>query len=355
MGRKRITMKDVAAEAGVHQTSVSLALRNHPSLPPETRRRIQDVAERMGYRPDPMLSNLATYRRSCRAPVNEPTIAYIMDLEGPEALEKSPPRKLFLRSARERAAELGYRLEAFYYAPGFYQSHSLERMLRTRNIEGLILGAFWDRRTDLDLSWDHFSVVKIEMLPFNLRFDVIENNQMHATRLAMEKMLELGYRRVGMAVGEHDEIHTRNLFSAGYFVGQMQFPEEDRVPILVFEGKDLTKDEKTVTDWILRERVEVIVSNWPELVPIIARASARVGYEIRLVHLDLDHEDQHSAGVRQNHEEVGRNAVEALAGQMRIYKRGMVEHPTVHLIDAEWQDAPGETGAPTPRRAAALA
>ena len=41
---------------------MSLALRNHPRLPLETRERIRSLAEKMGYRPDPFLRALVAYR-----------------------------------------------------------------------------------------------------------------------------------------------------------------------------------------------------------------------------------------------------------------------------------------------------
>ena len=65
MNKPRVLMKDVAKEAGVHQTTVSLALRNHPSLPKSTRDRIQELAHSMGYRPDPAISAIAAQRWSC--------------------------------------------------------------------------------------------------------------------------------------------------------------------------------------------------------------------------------------------------------------------------------------------------
>ena len=64
--KNRVTQQDVALRAGVHRTAVSLALKKHPSIPAETRERIEAVAAEMGYVPDPMLSALAAYRGSRR-------------------------------------------------------------------------------------------------------------------------------------------------------------------------------------------------------------------------------------------------------------------------------------------------
>jgi len=51
-------MKDVASAAGVCPATVSLALRNHPSIPEKTRERIRKVADDLGYLPNPRISEL---------------------------------------------------------------------------------------------------------------------------------------------------------------------------------------------------------------------------------------------------------------------------------------------------------
>ena len=46
--KKYYTLADIADQAGVHVTTVSLALRDHPSIPPATRARIRAVAREFG-------------------------------------------------------------------------------------------------------------------------------------------------------------------------------------------------------------------------------------------------------------------------------------------------------------------
>ena len=70
MAFPRTTMKDVAQQLGVHTTTVSLALRNSPKLPIETREKIQALAKKMGYHQDPMLSALTAYRSNLLVPEN---------------------------------------------------------------------------------------------------------------------------------------------------------------------------------------------------------------------------------------------------------------------------------------------
>lgn len=56
---EKIGIKDVAAAAGVSITTVSHALNGKGRLPTETRRRVREVADRLGYRPNVNARNLA--------------------------------------------------------------------------------------------------------------------------------------------------------------------------------------------------------------------------------------------------------------------------------------------------------
>ena len=47
---KRVTITDVARETGVSIKTVSNVLNNTGSMRPETRQRVQDAIERLGYR-----------------------------------------------------------------------------------------------------------------------------------------------------------------------------------------------------------------------------------------------------------------------------------------------------------------
>lgn len=54
------TIRDVAAEAGVSVATVSRALRGLPSVAPTTRERVEEVAARLHYTPDPYASSLSS-------------------------------------------------------------------------------------------------------------------------------------------------------------------------------------------------------------------------------------------------------------------------------------------------------
>ena len=59
---RRVTMADIAREAGVSLMTVSRAINNKTSVSATTRARVQSIAERLGYRPSGIARSLATAR-----------------------------------------------------------------------------------------------------------------------------------------------------------------------------------------------------------------------------------------------------------------------------------------------------
>lgn len=73
-----LTMQDVARASGYSRAAVSMALRGDRSIPEATRNRIRAVADRLGYRPSPLVAALMSRRRKGRTVSGATTaIAYL--------------------------------------------------------------------------------------------------------------------------------------------------------------------------------------------------------------------------------------------------------------------------------------
>ena len=108
---RRPTMKDVAALVGVHQTTVSLALRDHPGIPVATREKIREAAARIGYRPDPALDAFNFYRLSNHPIRSAPLMAFLSDQPSAAAFSGSAVHRDLYEGARAQAEKLGFVLE----------------------------------------------------------------------------------------------------------------------------------------------------------------------------------------------------------------------------------------------------
>src|ERR1043165_9736365 len=102
-----VTLQDIARRAGVSKMTVSLALRGHPHAAAATRDRLRQLANEMGYRPNPLIvANMALLRTGRRSSYAG-TLGFIGIGESPERGPQNPQTRRVFAGARRRAETLG--------------------------------------------------------------------------------------------------------------------------------------------------------------------------------------------------------------------------------------------------------
>lgn len=134
-GEHRVTFMDIAREAGVDKSTVSLALSGHPRISAATRERVRAVAKRLGYAPDPALSSLAAARWQGRRDHKGLVLAFVCD----DLKKAEPELRACLAGVRRQAALLGYGVEVFSLA-SYPSAAALLRVVRQRNLRGMVIG-----------------------------------------------------------------------------------------------------------------------------------------------------------------------------------------------------------------------
>jgi DNA-binding LacI/PurR family transcriptional regulator len=229
-------MADVARVAGVHVSTVSLALRNHPSLPPETRERIQEIAGRMGYRPDPALSALMAMRKKTRSRGGPAPIAYITNWGSEFGWKEHPAHAQFHSGASARALKLGYRLEHFWLGEPGMSERRLNSILRARGIAGIISASHQqDSSMAGTFEWKDFSAVKIDYFPSEPALHLVTNDQRCISQMAMHHVIDAGYRRIGLVMPKWWDEYADRTWSAGFLARQRSLPTGDQVPIFEYD------------------------------------------------------------------------------------------------------------------------
>ncbi len=361
MNERRITLTDVAVKAGVHVTTVSLALRNHPRLPESTRQRIQALAREMGYAPDPFLRALVAYRGRIMERRNAPTLAYVTNWNTRWGWKKVTAHPDFYAGALAKAKELGYGLDHFWLKEEGMTQGRLSQILVSRGINGLIIASHGREMGDaLQFDWQNFSAVKIDYFPHKPALHNVTNNQCDIVRLAMQKVIAAGYRRIGFVMHRGWDHAVDHLWTAGFLCEQQAVAARERIPAHLFpepepverwlnESKsDVTPDPKPFARWFEKYRPEVLIGKKSFLDGVLAEMKLRVPRDVAVVDVFLEDRSGAIAGVRQNHAEVGGLAVEILAGQLQHNKYGVPEIPTTTFVEGTWFD-----GATCPPRKAA--
>jgi LacI family transcriptional regulator len=340
MPSPRITMSDVAREARVHQTTVSLALRNDPRLPEATRERIRALARRLGYRPDPMLAALNFYRTSRDQAKAQPSMAFLTRFRYKKWGHTFFSDDQKLAGARRACDRLGYRLVDFEVALTPGEGPRLSRILRSRGISGVIVGGLDNSLRELPLAWEHFSAICIESQHLGLSLHTVGNNQMAITRTAIRRMAELGYRRIGLAVGRVEEETLGRLFSSGYLLEVHGTPGLELIPPLLLRPNDPPDAVAVARDWVRGHRIDAVLGNWSSTTELLKAAGFRIPRDLGVAALDHNPAKGAVAGIRQSHKLVGERAVEALALLMKTNQTGLIRLPNMTLVDGVWEDGP---------------
>src|SRR5882757_9576940 len=155
------TMQQIADAAGVSRMAVSLALRNSPKISAPTTARIRQLADELGYRPNPMVSALMTQLRQARDVKKPSVIAYVTAFPTEGGWRRPGPSVAFHEGARQRAGELGYTLEEWWLRrPGMTERRFCE-ILNTRDIHGMIVAPLPAGSGELEFDWAHFAAASI--------------------------------------------------------------------------------------------------------------------------------------------------------------------------------------------------
>ena len=218
----KVRLLDIAREVGVSRAAVSLALRNHPSIPAQTRDRITQTAHKLGYVYNRGAANLRTAStQTVAVVVHDVTNPYFAEIVAAIQDEMNEHGRIVLfgntRDSQARQAE-------------FIDT------VREYNVDGVILcpavdtDMTWMRRVQ---SWQLPLVLFSRDLP-DLAIDYVAGNNEEGMRAATRYLLELGHRRIAM-IGANRLISTGRERLNGYLKALQEFGVAAD-PALIVEG-----------------------------------------------------------------------------------------------------------------------
>ncbi|GMG82135.1 LacI family DNA-binding transcriptional regulator [Paralimibaculum aggregatum] len=181
-----VTLRDVARAVGVDVSTVSRVLQNKGRVADDTRKRILETAERLGYQGNPVARALKTARSST-------ILMVVPQIENPIFASA-------IIAAEIEARRAGYALLVAYDQGGM-GSEIIEDISRHSMIEGVIIASFDEddplRQTLASTNRPHVIINRV----LAGDPDCIAMDTRTAARIGVEHLVRLGHRRIGHLAG----------------------------------------------------------------------------------------------------------------------------------------------------------
>lgn len=334
----RVTLQDIADRTGFCRSTISLALRRHPSLPAATRERILAVADELGYRPNPLVAALMSQLRLKRRRRTE-TIAIVTRQGQPISRREERFYQILYQSIVREAARLGLGIDEFE-AGGEMTDNRLNRVLKARGIHGVIFfpGVAPAGRDYPDLDWAAFATVLIGFNTARLGLHQVVSDYAYDIDLALQTAQREGARRIGFAIPPEIDRTTNHAWQARYLLYQHACRAADRVPIPVLGGANFKAE--TVLRWFDRHRPDTIIIALENVARWLAAAGIEAPRDVRLINL-VQRGEPGLAGIDPLTHEVGQAAVNLLMSLLQGSEFGLPAYPRVVSIKGRW--SPGRS------------
>lgn len=329
-----ITLKHIGDSCAVSKATVSLALRDDPRIPEETRTRIKQAAAKLGYRMNPLVSAHSAYVRTARESKTTTVLGYLTNWASSAQPASNLVNQRCLAGMHARAKELGYRVDHFQLLERGLTERRLSRILQARNIMGVVVADLAKAHSELDLDWQNVASVAIG---YGLRSPLIHrvcHDQYGSMRLLLTELTALGYKRIGLAMEHRQDERTNNLILAAYLAHQHQQGAALIAPLLPVEW-----NQAALVKWYRKQKPDIIVSVLDDVVTWLRDAGVSVPDQVGFASVCVLKAD--GVGIYQHFEAIGEAAVNLLVSQLYTNQRGLPEHPQTNLILGSWR--PGKS------------
>jgi LacI family transcriptional regulator len=200
----RATIKEVASESGVSTQTVSRVINERPDVSPETRKRVQEVIQELGYQPSALARSLIR-QRSHTLGVVTAGLQYI-----------GPSRTLSGIAAAAEAAGYSMLLKEL---PRFDENNikPIFQALLSHHVDGIIWAV---PEVGENHAWVDESALQMEIPLVYLTMEPRKNISVAAIdnylggRMAMAHLLDQGYRKIGHISGPLDWWEARQRMAA---------------------------------------------------------------------------------------------------------------------------------------------
>lgn len=333
------TYRDIAALAGVSVYSVSCALRNRPGISAERRAHIKAVAEKAGYRPNPLVTALMTqHRRPTARRQMRAIIACLMSAQTDGLMSTHSWLRERFEGVRAACEQAGFLFEKLRWDDFGESSRRLFSSLRARRVPGVVFQGGDVPEWCLS-GWNNYALASVGNRRINLPCHFASTDDYRNAWIAMETLAGLGYQRIGFAMTRTQRVIRSDYRAmAAFQAWTTQSGRKGRAAPPPFWMEKW--DREAFLLWRRKHRPDVVIAIERTPLDYLHEEGLRTPEDIGFVHLNLETNWHDLAGIRQNHHEAGQAAAHLVIDQINRNAYGVPLHPRSIQITGDWFAGP---------------
>jgi LacI family transcriptional regulator len=333
LGKKKVTIYDVADEAGVSRQTVSRVINNRPDVARETRERVLNIIQRLEYQPSQLARSLSQ-GASCTLGI----VGYGIEYYGPSRT---------LAVVEREANNHGYSLSlSLTHDPDEINFSAFLNGLMSQHVDGIIwavpqIGENRERFLDAIVNISA-PIVCANMLP-HPAFSLIDSDNLAGSKLATQHLVSQGNSKIGIITGPLNWI-----VSTQRYTGWRETLEETGLHLddsLVYEGNWSASSGYHGLNHLLNNHPQldaVFACNDQMALGVLKAAAERgkkVPDELSVVGYDNIPESEFFSSplttVRQNFSGQGKKIVDEIERRIRAKSNGKEGIPQTEIMKPE--------------------
>ncbi len=326
-----ITLKELARRAGLATSTVSYALRNSPQVSRETCHLVQNLANHLGYRPNPRVASLMAHIRQAQSRSPTDSIAFIWVDCSRQECSKAAFLQLLISGTKQRAEQAGYKIQQFWLNDPGMSPKRIRDILVAQGIVGLVFSAA-TTHTTMDLHFDMapFSTAVIGSATWIPELHRASHNHYDGMRLCLKELTARGVRKPVALLKKALNDRCHYSYEAAFLTHAPQGHAARCIRMVnSIQGRDLST-------WIQQLGADGLIVSSSDFVGLGNLRKIQKKYSIPIATLYWNPADIGLCGIDQCYDQVASKAVDLVVTQLNNNEHGIPEISHTLHFPGKW-------------------
>ncbi|MDX2109751.1 MAG: LacI family DNA-binding transcriptional regulator [Verrucomicrobiota bacterium] len=326
-----LTLKDLAKELKVTEATVSLALRNHPRISPETRQQVQALAAKLGYIVNPAFSRRGSTRMGKRGRPIMP-LALILQ-RNPSYSHGSEAYQIEIKRI---AANFGY-VVTLHLLKKDECARRLGDILKNRGVEAVLCGPIYYKSILDDFPWGDFCIGACEAGLYAPPCHLVMPDVGQAILAARQLCVARGYHRIGFAqiIEPTPPVDYLDRYGAASLAATT-CPDA----VSFTSGDFSARDRTQFLGWVKAGAFDIVIGQTATFYWWLREGGYNIPQDIGFIGLrmDADRTERELSGFEEDHLLTASLACQLVDMEVRQFRRGPPKAPARMLVKMPWYE-----------------